>query len=197
MSDFSKNNTAQSRENPEPSEGGHPIPWVVLLIIASLFVWSIGYIIFTHQQSPAEFGDRRSAADFIVATSSSDSIDASKLFANHCVVCHQATGAGVPGAFPPLVDSEWVHGEPQVLVQILLHGIQGEITVGDTVYNGVMPEFGNSLDDNEIAALATYLRSNFENNADAIDADFVTEQRSAIDRTEPWGGEAELKQLMN
>lgn len=196
MSDLQKNNAAQNRENPEPSEGGYPIPLFVFIVITSLVVWSLCYIYFTHQQSPAEFGDRRSMADFVTQTSSGDSIDASKLFANHCAVCHQATGAGVPGAFPPLIDSEWVHGEPQVLVQILLHGIEGDIDVGGTVYNGVMPEFGNSLDDNEIAALATYLRSNFENDADAVDADFVSEQREAFDRTEPWGGEAELKQLI-
>lgn len=196
MSDFQQNNAAQCRENPEPSESAYPIPLFVFLAITALVVWSLCYIYFTHQQSPAEFGDRRSAADFVTATSNSESIDASKIFANHCAVCHQANGAGVPGAFPPLINSDWITAKPQVIVQILLHGIQGELTVGDTVYNGEMPEFGNTLEDSEIAALATYLRSNFENDAEAIEADFVSEQRDAYDRNEPWAGDAELKELM-
>src|SRR5699024_6284982 len=136
MSDTSKKIEAQQREMPEPWEGNRPIPWLLIGIILGLFIWSIGYIWFTHQEAPAEFGDRRVAADFERAEAEDGDIDGGKIYANHCIACHQENGAGVPGAFPPLVESEWVVGEPEVLVQILLHGVHGELTVGDETYNG-------------------------------------------------------------
>ena len=53
-----------------------------------------------------------------------------KLFIANCAQCHQASGLGVAGQFPPLVGSEWVIGPaPKRLPQILLHGIQGVIHV--------------------------------------------------------------------
>jgi hypothetical protein len=49
------------------------------------------------------------------------------MFAAQCAACHQATGKGLPGVFPPLDGSEWVQGEPRIVANILLHGITGEI----------------------------------------------------------------------
>jgi len=200
MPEFTKKVDAQKREMPEPWEGNQPVPWLVLVLIVGLFIWALSYIWFTHQQLPAEYGDRRTAADFQVAASDADdggtTADGGKLYAAHCVACHQANGAGVPGVFPPLAKSEWVEGEPKVLVQILLHGISGELTVGSETYNGMMPAF-NKLSDNELAALASHVRTNFGNSADAIDAAFVKEQRDAIDRDEPWQGDADLNDLAN
>lgn len=197
MSETSKKIEAQQREMPEPWEGNRPVPWLVISIIAGLFIWSIGYIWVTHQESPASYGDRRSAADFKVAASENDggAVDASKLYTAHCLACHQATGEGLPGVFPPLADSEWVTGDATVLVQILLHGITGDLTVGGTVYNGQMPAFGDKLDDKELAALASHIRSEFGNSAAEVSVSDVTEQRTAVDRDEPWQGDADLESL--
>lgn len=195
MSDSSKQQEAQQREMPEPWEGNRPVPWLVLGIIVGLFLWSIGYIWVTHQEAPPAFGDRRSLADFEQPVGDDSTIDASKLYAANCVACHQAEGEGVPGAFPPLADSEWVVGTSAVLVQILLHGVHGELTVAGQVYNGDMPAFGDKFSDHELAALATYLRTSFGNDADAIDAEFVEGQRDAYDRDTPWDGDADLNEL--
>src|SRR5699024_636660 len=96
---------------------------------------------------------------------------------------------------PPLADSEWVNGEPAVLVQILLHGVSGELTVGGDTYNGEMPPFGDKLSDNELAALLSHVRSNFGNDSSEITPDLVKEQREAVDRDEPWQGDADLQDL--
>lgn len=189
---------AQQREMPEPWEGTRPIPWIVVLIAAGLFFWAIGYIWFTHQTSPASYGDRRSAADFQVAASTGadqGAIDGAKLYATHCVACHQAKGAGLAGVFPPLSDSEWVIGKPEVLIQILLHGVSGELTVKGNVYSGQMPPFADTLDDNELAALLTHIRADFGNTAEPIPATLIAQQRADIERDTPWQGDAELETL--
>ena len=69
-------------------------------------------------------------------------MDGKQVYTANCVACHQATGAGLPSVFPPLDDSEWVIGEPRVLANILLHGVDGELTVKGTAYKGAMPAFG-------------------------------------------------------
>lgn len=197
MSDSSKKMEAQRREMPEPWEGNRPVPWLVITVVASLFLWAVGYIWFTHQPNPAAYGDRRTAVDFPLATTegTQDSVDGGKLYTANCLACHQATGAGLPGVFPPLAGSEWVNGEPAVLVQILLHGVTGELTVDGTSYNGQMPAFGDKFSDAELAALATHIRSEFGNTAEAVSAATVSEQRTAIERDQPWQGDADLQGL--
>src|SRR5690625_3162230 len=126
-------------------------------------------------------------ADFEVKgeSSSEGSIDGSKIYATHCVACHQANGEGVSGVFPPLADSEWVVGKPEVLVQIILHGISGELTVNGTTYSGEMPPFGDKLKDSEVAALATYLRTSMGNNESEVTTEEAAEQRSSVERDTP------------
>jgi mono/diheme cytochrome c family protein len=68
-----------------------------------------------------------------------------KLFNNAaCNTCHQATGLGVPGVYPPLAGSEWVTGSEERLVRIVLQGLTGKITVKGTEFPGTtpMPSFG-------------------------------------------------------
>src|SRR5699024_3938843 len=105
--------------------------------------------------------------------------DGAAIYATHCASCHQASGKGLPGAFPPLDGSGWVQAKAEVSAQILLHGITGEIKVKGTAYNSVMPAFGSSLSDAEIAAVVTHIRQSWSNQADAVTADFVAEQRAA------------------
>ncbi len=197
MSELSKRTDAQQREKPEPWEGSRPIPWYVITVVAGLFLWAIGYIWATYWNLPPEYGDRRSALDFQVAAADAGggSVDGAKLYANHCVACHQATAAGVPGVFPPLAGSEWVDGDPAILVQILLHGISGELTVKGNTYSGEMPAFGEKLSDAELAAVASHIRTDFGNDAGDVDVDLVAAQRDAVQRDTPWQGEAELDQL--
>ncbi|NYT65738.1 cytochrome c [Alcaligenaceae bacterium] len=194
MSDPTKKTQAQQREKPEPYEGTRPIPWLVILLVAGIFIWSIAYIWFTHQTLPPEYGDRRTAADFQVAASSQSGIvDGGQIYTAQCLACHQATGAGLAGVFPPLAGSEWVTGKDSLVTQIVLHGLEGEITVEGVKYNGQMPMFKDKLNDAEIAAVISHIRSSFGNTASAVTADHVAEARAATqEQTTPWQGEAAL-----
>lgn len=105
-----------------------------------------------------------------------------------CLACHQANGAGLPGAFPPLAGSEWVAGSPSRTIAILLHGVQGEITVAGTTYNSAMMAYGTGvpMSDDEVAEVLTYVRSSFGNRASAVTTADVAKIRTATaGRTTP------------
>src|SRR3546814_12014613 len=111
----------QRREQPEPYEGSHPVPKLVLTIIAALFVWAVYYIFANYNNMPPELGDNRIAADFAVPTTA----DGGQLYTAHCVACHQANGAGIPGVFPPLAGPAWGVGGPAGPTGSVLPGIKG------------------------------------------------------------------------
>jgi mono/diheme cytochrome c family protein len=90
--------------------------------------------------------------------------------------------------------SEWVQGDPRVLVNILLHGINGEIEVAGTVYKGTMPPF-KQLGDADLAAIASAIRSEWSNKAAAITAEQFAAERKDTRRTAPFASGAELKAL--
>lgn len=103
-----------------------------------------------------------------------------------CAACHQPTGAGIPGAFPPLAGSEVVQGAPERVIAIVLHGLQGPITVKGAAFNGVMAAW-SQLSDAQIAAIITYERSSWGNTAPAVSADLVAAVRKATaSRTSAW-----------
>ena len=62
------------------------------------------------------------------------------VYMQSCMACHQLTGAGIPGAFPPLVKTEYAIGDARRVVAITLKGISGAITVEGKVYATGMPQ---------------------------------------------------------
>ena len=116
-----------------------------------------------------------------------------------CVTCHQANGQGTPGAFPPLAGSEFANASnPAVPIRILLHGLQGPITVKGTQYSSAMPAYGTgvAMSDDEIAAVLTYVRQSWGNASGAVKAEDVARERaSARTATGPATAE-ELKAMM-
>jgi mono/diheme cytochrome c family protein len=94
-----------------------------------------------------------------------DAADGAKLFAAHCAVCHQASGEGIPGVFPPLKGSGVVlASDPTQQIRVLLAGIQGA-TVAGTVYSSPMPPFGITLSDREVVDIIDYERTSWGNHA--------------------------------
>jgi mono/diheme cytochrome c family protein len=87
-------------------------------------------------------------------------------FEQNCLSCHQANGSGVPNLNPPLRGTEWVVGDKTRLINVLLKGLQGQEIEGE-MYDNAMPAH-DFLDDNQIADVLTYIRSNFGNKADAV-----------------------------
>lgn len=98
------------------------------------------------------------------------------VYNSYCIACHQQDGSGVPGAFPPLRETDWVNGEKDTLISIVLNGLQGPIEVNGEQYNNIMTPH-NFLSDDEVAAVLTYVRKSFGNNSSEVNADEVAALR--------------------
>lgn len=195
---------SQAREHADPSERVRPIPLLAGLITLAVLAAGVAYVFSSGPFGESQLGDRRTVADLMPrpkptgsanAAGAASMADGKALFAANCAACHQATGTGVPGVFPPLDGSEWVRADGRVVINILLHGVVGEIKVKDTAYNGSMPSFGEKFSDDEVAAVATYIRSHWSNSSDAVNAGQVAAERKAVTRTTPFAGGAELQTL--
>lgn len=102
--------------------------------------------------------------------------DGHTLFESNCSGCHQSTGLGLPGSFPPLAKSDFLMSRQDKGVGILLHGINNEpITVNGKHFQGVMPQL--SLTDDQIASILTYVRNSWGNKSDAVKAGDVKKLR--------------------
>jgi mono/diheme cytochrome c family protein len=107
----------------------------------------------TPEAAPAQAGGANEAPA-AAAPVEWDSAHGATVFNSNCMACHQATGQGIPGAFPPLAghaaDIYALDGGRTYLLDTVLFGLQGQITVNGAVYNGVMPAWGH-LPDGDIA----------------------------------------------
>lgn len=108
------------------------------------------------------------------------------LYAAVCASCHQPSGRGQPGVAPTLAGSPWVRGPPARLARILLHGMSGPLVVDDQPFNADMPRSA-APEDEQIAALLTYIRDAFGNNAAPVPAALIAEVRQqTLGRHLPW-----------
>ncbi len=147
----------------------------------------------TDQQPAGADSEAAPPASVVATAGSTDSIG--RVVYATCTTCHQATGLGVPGAFPPLAGSSILTGAPEIPIAIVLHGMSGPITVSGAEYNSVMTAWGPMFDDAQVAAVLTYVRSQWGNDAPAVTADQVAKVRAATaSRTTAWTW-AELQQF--
>jgi glucose/arabinose dehydrogenase/mono/diheme cytochrome c family protein len=89
----------------------------------------------------------------------------------YCITCHQGDGKGLAtSGFPPLAGSEWVTGDVDRLIKLTLHGLYGPLEVSGQSYAGLVPmtPFGGLLNDEEMAAVLTFVRNSFGNEASAV-----------------------------
>lgn len=185
----------QSRELPEPYEQPVAIPaWLAILAVV-LAIWGMIYLALYAGTDWGNYGDRRSYAALKPPQASAKgaaATDGKALYTTHCGSCHQASGLGIPGAFPPLAAAARVTGKPEDLVRIVLLGITGKLTVNSVAYNGQMPPFAQ-LSDAEIATIGSHERASFGNTAPPFDAALVAKVRGELGgRTKPLAGDEEL-----
>jgi len=191
------------REGPEPSEKRAPVPFWLIILAAVIIFWSGiqlalnsgGFRADVYNPSLVSWSGGGSGGP---AVAPDPKVIGKRLFSQNCAVCHQGTGMGVAGQFPPLVGSEWVVGGAWVgdnhLVKVLLAGMQGPVQVKGDTYNNAMPAWAQ-LKDEQIAAVLTYIRSEWGNAAAPITVDYVKTIRAATaDRKDPWA-QKELKAI--
>lgn len=94
--------------------------------------------------------------------------DGKTVFQKNCAACHQATGKGIPGAFPALAGSAFVQGPVAEPATVLLKG------------RGGMPDFSTSLSDADLAAVLAYVRTSWGNKGDAPDEQQIAALRAQL-----------------
>jgi mono/diheme cytochrome c family protein len=99
-----------------------------------------------------------------------------------CGTCHQPDGKGLPASgFPPLSNTDWVEWNQDRLIKLVLKGLHGPIEVQGKNYPGQVPmtAFEGLLNDEEVAAVITYVRNSFGNNSSPVSPARVKEIRQA------------------
>jgi mono/diheme cytochrome c family protein len=102
-----------------------------------------------------------------------------QVYGANCANCHQSSGEGQPGSYPPLAGSEYVNGDVNELYAIMLHGLQGPLTVKGGAYGSMqMPGWSTSLNDDKIAGVMTYIRASWGNTSPAVKTEDVSAARA-------------------
>jgi mono/diheme cytochrome c family protein len=117
---------------------------------------------------PAAAGPVEAMATTSPAAPAAPSVESAKpaageaLFEEHCAICHQSTGEGIPGQFPPLAGNRDLFVSRDFPALVIIKGLQGMIEVGGESFNSAMPGF-DFLSNDEVAALVAYIRSAWGN----------------------------------
>ena len=132
-------------------------------------------------ETPGRAGAASDNPRMAAQSSTQAAVDGAVIFAR-CSTCHQSNGQGLIGVFPPLAGSEIVVGKPSAAVAVVLRGLQGPLTVGGHQFNSIMPPFGTGspLSDAEVAAVLTYVRGSWENQASPVTVEMVAATRAAM-----------------
>lgn len=101
--------------------------------------------------------------------------DAKRLYDTHCGVCHQLDGGGVPMLQPELIGRPRANGPKGGVIDVILQGSKA-LAPTESDYGNEMPSF-DTLSDLEIALIASYVRTHFENNGGPVTADDVQSRR--------------------
>ncbi len=176
------------REHDEPFDGLEPVPFWMAVVGGGLLFWGGLYMAFYGGEYRGDVYDRHAPKPPIykpevIPTDEAGLKKLGERIYTNCMACHQPSGEGTPKQFPPLNKSEWVVGDKAStarLARILLYGLSGEVNVRGQTYNGAMPAWGGQLKDYQIAAVLTYIRSNWENKAGPIFKEDIEAARKAV-----------------
>jgi cytochrome c oxidase cbb3-type subunit II len=116
---------------------------------------------------PVSYTDAETAAGTSTANASAASANGAQLYTQNCAACHGAAGAGVPGAFPPLVhDPVVTAANPAAHITAVVKGVHGK-AIGGKSYSSQMPAFPQ-LSDSDIAAIVNHERTSWGNHAPTV-----------------------------
>ncbi len=110
-------------------------------------------------------------------TEATDYSAGEKVYTTICLACHQATGEGIPGAFPPLAGSDYLTADKTRAIKQVLNGSEGEIVVNGVTFNGVMPPQKDVLNDQQIADVLNYVSHTWKNDGDTFTPEDVAAAR--------------------
>jgi mono/diheme cytochrome c family protein len=102
-----------------------------------------------------------------------------KLYARHCLPCHQADGGGVPNMQPAIAGGTWVKGDAKALALFVMSGGFNSAERKDSANGNVMPPF-SQLADEDLAQILTYIREKFGDGASPVNAAEVATARASL-----------------
>ena len=113
----------------------------------------------------------------------------------YCGACHAPDGKGISeGQFPPLAKSKWIKGRPERIIEVVLHGLQGKLEVAGKKYDLVMPPHKDSLKDDQIADIISYVRSSWDHKESAVTKEQIAAMRkSTAKQKDMWKADQLLK----
>ncbi len=191
----------ETRWEPSRAETPAPIPtwaWVLFIVIVAFGVFygvrlwkpppdfattpTYGPLALRPSQSAglsAAAGNAATGVAQPAGATGGDAVLGASVYGNNCASCHQATGQGLPGVFPPLAGNPAVADtDPTTHIEVVLNGLQGK-TIDGVQYASPMPPWANQLSDAQIAAVINHERGSWGNKAPKIMAKDVAKLRAA------------------
>ena len=122
--------------------------------------------------SVSEVAEESTEGGLVAEMSMAEKMERGKqVYTQNCLACHQATGAGIPNAFPPLAASDYLNKDVHRAIEVVKFGLTGEIEVNGSVYNSAMPK--QNISDEDVAAVLTYVYNNWGNNKSEVTPEMV------------------------
>jgi mono/diheme cytochrome c family protein len=197
-------NIAKPSDSALPAANRAPASILLIGAFALLIYWSMAYLdahgggfdkqVYWPYQSWAEL-DGVQVVDPVEELRKKGKL----IFANYCAVCHQPTGLGVPGQYPPLAGSDWVtEKDPTRLINLVLNSVQGPIKVSGQTFNlsGMIAGKQVVTKDEDMAAILTFIRGNkaWGNNAGPVTPEQVKDVRDkTASRSTPFSADELMK----
>lgn len=157
---------ADSNQPPVEHDHRNRFPgWLAIMTVVGV-VWAVFYVARNAGAfSPVVYEMGETAAEVRARVPKDDAMSpmrrGRRIYGTHCAACHQWHGRGIPEQFPPLAQSEWVLANgPNRIIRIILDGMDGPVTVLGQEYNSAMLPWRELLNDEEIAAVLTFVRCN-------------------------------------
>jgi mono/diheme cytochrome c family protein len=159
-----------------------PIPTWAWLIFLFVFAWGMWYLGMTYKEHEAQVAAAPASGAGTTAAVG-EPPDASRglgkqVYETNCASCHQLSGEGLPGVFPPLKgDAVVTAADPSDHVLAVLNGVQGK-TIDGITYAAPMPPLGALLSDEEVAAVVNHERTTWGHNAPLVTLEQVRDLRN-------------------
>ena len=150
-----------------------------ILILTTALVLSVTACAKEESPAPAKAVDNATAVHAAEASSKSMEervADGGKVYSTVCSACHQAEGQGLAGAFPPLAESDYLAAGTGPVIEAVLNGLSGPVTVNGKDYNAVMPNL-SYLSDEEVADVVTFVMNSWGNPGGDVSSGEVTAVR--------------------
>jgi mono/diheme cytochrome c family protein len=172
------------QDGPEPVAERWTVPMWLIVVFGLLFYWGQLFMAENAGGFSKDVYSPYSSLDEVASANPQDPTmkartEGRRVFTATCAACHQPTGVGQPGTFPPLAGSEWVLAPGgNRIAHIVLYGLSGPINVKGQDFNNTMLAWRETYTDEQIADVLTYIRSEWGNNAGPVTPEVVKAARA-------------------